>query len=184
MKQNVKFISSAFCMFVWAMSLFAQTNYYTTTKTFYENGYTYQCDIEKSGMITLYNKNNKLTYTDQVFKSTGKSPTAQEDDGMQLLADDTWTRAKRYSIVNNAFTTAEKQRVRTEKIIISLYINPESGKVDEVNFMFHKTEALSTIPISVYRKIETELKNNIWYTPTTDGKKMNFILKWWEQEPK
>ena len=38
--------------------LHAQTNYYTTTKTFYESGYTYQCDVRVSGFIALYNKSN------------------------------------------------------------------------------------------------------------------------------
>lgn len=38
----------------------AQTNYYTTTKTFNEQGYIYQCDVDtESGDINLYNKNNK-----------------------------------------------------------------------------------------------------------------------------
>ena len=35
----------------------AQTNYYTTTKTFNEQGYIYQCDVDtESGDINLYNK--------------------------------------------------------------------------------------------------------------------------------
>ena len=50
---------------------FSQTNYYTTTKTFNEQGYTYQCDVNtKSGDIKLYNKNNKWTYVDQMKKGT------------------------------------------------------------------------------------------------------------------
>ena len=28
----------------------AQTNYYTTTKTFNEQGYTYQCDVVKEAL--------------------------------------------------------------------------------------------------------------------------------------
>ena len=31
----------------------AQTNYYTTTKTFNEQGYTYQCDVVKGRGVTL-----------------------------------------------------------------------------------------------------------------------------------
>ena len=50
--------------------LHAQTNYYTTTKTFNENGYTYQCDVAASRFVSLYNKNNKWTYVDQMKKGT------------------------------------------------------------------------------------------------------------------
>ena len=52
----------------------AQTNYYTTTKNFFnEQGYIYQCDVDtESGDINLYNKNNKWTYIKQMKK--GKIP--------------------------------------------------------------------------------------------------------------
>jgi hypothetical protein len=51
----------------------AQTNYYKVDKTFYEDGYTYQCDVnEKTQRVLLYNIENKLTYVDQIVKSTGK----------------------------------------------------------------------------------------------------------------
>lgn len=35
--------------------LAAQTNYYTETKTFHEDGYTYQCDVNEAAMVSLYN---------------------------------------------------------------------------------------------------------------------------------
>ena len=44
----------------------AQTNYYKVDKTFYEDGYTYQCDVnEKTQRVWLYNVENKLTYVDK-----------------------------------------------------------------------------------------------------------------------
>ncbi|MGE4308771.1 MAG: DUF5043 domain-containing protein [Bacteroides sp.] len=51
----------------------AQVKYYSTTKTFNQCGYTYQCDV-KYQEVTLYNKANKRTYTNQIFKATGKEP--------------------------------------------------------------------------------------------------------------
>lgn len=39
------------------VDLSAQTNYYSQDKTFYEEGYTYQCDVtEGAGLVNLYNK--------------------------------------------------------------------------------------------------------------------------------
>ena len=44
---------------LFTFNLTAQTNYYTHDKTFYEDGYTYQCDVEEgSQSVTLYNKNS------------------------------------------------------------------------------------------------------------------------------
>lgn len=62
--------------FICLISLFqlaeAQTNYYPEAKTFYENGYTYQCDAELSGMVYLYNKNYSAIHSVQRFKATGE----------------------------------------------------------------------------------------------------------------
>ena len=98
--------------------------------------------------------------------------------------NDTWTRSKRFSIVNEAFSTSEKQRVKGHDFDIIMYINSTTGTVDEVNFEFYKSTPYTTIPISTFRKIETEIKKNIWYTPTAEGKELSYIYYWWAQEPK
>lgn len=160
----------------------AQTNYYTATKTFYEDGYTYQCDVSASKSVTLYNKDSKWTYERQIYTSTG-DPFVMPDAGIDLTEDDTWTHAKRYSIVKNAFTVVEKERVKGDELIISLVINSNTGKIDEVYFEFVNFDPYATIPVSVFRKIEMELKESVWYIPTAEGKKLNYILLWWSQDP-
>ena len=172
-------ISMLFCV----TYLHAQTNYYTTTKTFYESGYTYQCDVRVSGFIALYNKSNTWNNIYPVYKNTGEN-FAQTDEGVELLENDTWTRSKRFSIVNEAFSTSEKQRIKGHDFDIIMYINSTTGTVDEVNFEFYKSTPYTTIPISTFRKIETEIKKNIWYTPTAEGKELSYIYYWWAQEPK
>ena len=57
MKTLIIFISILFS----ATYMYAQTNYYTTTKTFNESGYTYQCDIPPYNLVILYNKSNSST---------------------------------------------------------------------------------------------------------------------------
>ena len=96
---------------------------------------------------------------------------------------DAWTRAERLSIVNAAFSASEKQRVKGHELIITMCINSDTGKVDEVEFSFMNFGTYATIPISVYRKIETDLKEKVWYIPTEEGKKLNYIYYWWAQEP-
>lgn len=46
------------CISLCTTYIYAQTNYYAVTKTFNENGYTYQCDVAASKTVTLYNKSN------------------------------------------------------------------------------------------------------------------------------
>ena len=46
---------------------------YDKTTTFETEGYTYLCDVDDgSQFVTLYNKENKLTYENIVYKATGK----------------------------------------------------------------------------------------------------------------
>lgn len=177
MKTLFIFFGLLFCT-----TIMAQTDYYAATKTFNENGYTYQCDVSASKMVTLYNKDGKYTYEKQVYKSTGE-PFIMPDVGIRLTQADSWSRTKRYSIVRNAFTAAEKQRVKDSKLFVTLIINSDTGKVDEVYFQFGNFGPYATIPVSVFRKIEVELKKNIWFTPTAEGKKLNYILLCWDQDP-
>ena len=179
MRTIIIFINLLIC----ATHMLAQTNYYTKSKTFYEDGYTYHCDVPTYKLVTLYNVNNRWVHTYPKYKDTGKTFVMPEE-GIDLIEDDNWTDNKCQSIVNNAFSTTEKQRVKGKEFTISMYINTTTGKVEEVDFQFESIESYATIPVSVYRKIEIELKNNIWFTPTTEGKKLNYILYWWSQEPK
>ena len=51
-----------------SLSAYAQY-YYNNTKTFVEDGYTYQCDVLKgAAFVTLYNKDNKFIHVDAMNK--------------------------------------------------------------------------------------------------------------------
>lgn len=86
-------------------------NLYYRDTTFYENGYTYQCDVQEGSMfITLYNKENKYTYIDQTFKGTNLPVSIKDTErGGPHLEPDNWTKKKTYSIINNAFSAEEKK---------------------------------------------------------------------------
>ena len=166
------------------VDLSAQTNYYRQDKTFYEEGYTYQCDVtEGAGLVNLYNKDSKYIYAKLINRHTGEK-ISREEEFLNEFEEETWTKPKCRSIVNNAFSSAEKQRVKGEEFIITMYIDPDTGKVADVEFIFMNFNPYATIPISVYRKIEVEIKKNIWFNITPDGKKFNYIMLWWGQEPK
>ena len=159
-------------------------NLYAKDTTFYENGYTYQCDVvEKAMLITLYNKENKYTYVDQTFKDSN-IPVSLKDNERSgpHLESDTWTKQKSFSIINNAFSAEEKARIKGEELLIILYINSDTGKIMEVEYRLLGFEFLASIPVSVYRKIEVGLKENVWFVPTEEGKRRNYILRGWLHE--
>ncbi len=156
-----------------------QTNLYKETKQIQGNGYIYQCIVDDIS-IDLYNSNQQFIEKAQINRKTGEYSSIKDAYTPQLVQD-TWTRPKCYSIVRNAFSEEEKQRLKGQILTISLYIHPDSGKVIDVMFSFINKDGFVTIPISVYHKIEEELKKNIWFTTTENGKKWNYVLLWWKQ---
>ncbi|MDR1632231.1 MAG: DUF5043 domain-containing protein [Dysgonamonadaceae bacterium] len=157
------------------------TYYYKETKTFYENGYTYQCDVENAH-VTLYNKANRFTYVKQTFKDG--SPLSKElfDGDVDVLEDDTWTKPKCNSILSSAFLVTRMGS--GHRIFVTMYIDPNTGKVMEVDFWFDTNKEFGTVSISVYREIELALKNDVWFKPTAEGKKLNYIMRGWMHEVK
>lgn len=161
----------------------AQTRYYTQTKTFTVGEEIYQCDVDQSRTATLYRKGDKWIYADQVYRDTGKHFTLDEEtpDVAETVTDDFICMCK--SIINSAFSKEQKERVKGHTIIISMYINSETGKINEVSFEFMSVGPYATIPISVYSKIEIGIKQKLSFKPTAEGKKLNYILYWIDVAP-
>ena len=179
--RTIIFITMVFC----ATLSVAQTNYYTTSKTFYENGYTYRCDLCASRFLDLYNVNNKWIGQFPSYKSTGET-FVMPDAGIQLTTHASWlaNEKKVENIVNAVFTTAQKQTITDEELTIIMYINTETGKIDDVCFSFLKDEPYAYIPVSVYRNIELAIKENVQEVLTDEGRKLNFIYWWTTVVPK
>ena len=165
----------------------AQTNYYETTKTFHEKGFTYQCDVTTYGDITLYNSLNKWTYIDQMKKGTNvpfyikmedydTDPLTVEDE------HDIYNDSIYKAIVNDAFGSY-KGKMKGFELFIILSISSETGEISELYFNFMKHTPYVTIPVSVYREIETKLVG-LKYTLTPLAKTLNYVYQWWAIEPK
>ena len=181
MKTKRTLFLTALLLFV-SHAFMAQTYYYNETKTFYENGYTYRCDTPPSALVTLGNIENKYTNTPLVFKDGSDANGAMVFHGMRPLENDDWTYQTGVSIVDKAFSAEERKRVTGKELVVTQLIDSSTGKVIEVYFNFIYTAPFATIPVSTYRKIELELKEKVWFTPTADGKRMKFIMNSWRQE--
>ena len=189
MKRHIIYL----CLLLCVTSICAQESYYNETKTFVEDGYAYQCDVEKPGvMVYLYNRDCKDVYTKQetVIQNTYEDSilALPDPEGCFLLTDVPLQIEKKepYPIeedfICTLFPEEEKQRVKGYSLGIVLHINPNSGKIDGVIFNFLNDQPFATIPISTYRKIELKLKETMIYTPTSYGKRQNYIFQGWVQK--
>ena len=177
---NMKTLISLIVCLCCATGIYAQFKLYEETKQIQGEGYTYQCETD-GVLVELYNTNKQFVKTSQINRKTGEFSSITDSYTPQFESD-TWTRPKCYSIVSNAFSEEQKQRLKGQILDICLYIHPDTGKVIDVSFSFGNRDNFSIIPLSVYRKIELELKKNIQFVPTEHGKQFNYIFLWWSQK--
>lgn len=174
MKTIIILIAILFC----SNSLIAQTNYYTETKVFNEADYTYQCSLEPTGLIYLYNVENKLTYDDMKFNHTGKK-FIPENENIRTITYESWKEYRKdfYNIMRNAFSDVEINLLRKSGRVIYLeyFINTVTGKIDEIKFFFFKESGFINIPVAVFRNIELQIKANCQFVITVEGKGLNYV---------
>lgn len=180
-----KLILALFLIII-SISLKAQTNYYPNeTGIVAGNGYTYKYNRTLSpGFITLYNSENRFTGVKWGMKDGSPIP---EDLGLGRTSQfikDTWTRQKSFSIVQNAMytlPTADRERLKGKNLLIMMRIDTSTGKVIEIEFIFLENGPFRYVPVEIFRKIETDLKSQIWFIMTTEGKKLNYGGLGWTQ---
>ena len=165
----------------------AQTNYYKESKTFIEDGYEYQCDVQYTIDVTLYNKEDNYSDDDIVYKATGETfdegSLVSSADNLAVVEPATEMLNEAKSIVSSAFTVDETKKFGKDKMIISLYIDSDKGDVIGVHFNFLNIQGYANVPVSKYREIELKLKENIHFTPTELGRQLKVIMIGWSQRP-
>ena len=163
-----------------AITAFAQddssweVNHYEHTRTFVEEGYTYQCDV-KYGYVTLYNAANQWTYADQIDNRTGKLYTSNlgENDVFEM-SDETAKAIIR--IIDLSFSQEEARRITDSGFMLTLFFSPVTGDLAEVCFNFSIFEASARIPISYYRDIELQLKEQVRVKVLEGGKHLTYLM--------
>ena len=163
------FISLLFCM----TDINAQTRFYDVPRTFNEQGFTYVSRLMVD-FVRLHNKENR--WIGVMHKNRDGTPTGFPTDPVIQIDNDRQMSQLARSIVHNAFTAAERQRLRGSRLFVSMYVDSQTGVVDDVEFVFWVTGGFATIPVSTYRRIELELKNRIRFIPTAEGRRRNYIF--------
>lgn len=165
-----------------AISLKAQTDYFPNNNgTIVRSGYTYRFEME-GGYLTVYNVENHFTGVYEAMKDGSMMSSA--DSRTPSIEEDGWTLRTAKSIVQsamNSLSTGERSLVAGKELAIRLYIDSSTGKVCDVVFKLHHYGPFRYIPIEIYRKIETDLKNQLWFTVSDFGRKLNFATAGWFQ---
>ena len=157
----------------------AQTNYYTESKVFQQNGYTYK--VDHSTCVELYNAENKWIDKEPTYKDTGEFFDS-ENSRFELTFNSSWDKAISLcdSIIRAEFSAGDMERICNDEhdIVVSLYINSETGIVEEVSFSFYHKSAYAYIPVSTYRRLELAIKEYVRLSLANDYKILTFVYCW------
>ena len=176
MKKLIFFIIAT----IFTLGLFAQSNTVVTT-TIQGDGYTYVKKTKKSRLVNLYNQDNEYTDVPMEYNKTGESAESDEPRG-KLVENDNWTGLRAEQIVNTSFTSEQMDNIEGHKLGIGLYVNTTTGKVVGTEYTFIDSTPMAGMPLSLFRKIELRMKDEIYFTLTNTGKKYNYIYFYWIQE--
>ena len=158
-------------------AIVAQTNYYTESKVFQENGYTYK--VDHSTFVELYNAENKWIGKEPTYKDTGEFFDS-ENSRFELTFNSSWDKAISLcdSIMRAEFSAGDMERISKDDdntVFITLCLNSETGVVEDVSFSFYHKSAYAYIPVSTYRRIELAIKENVRLSLANDYKILTFI---------
>lgn len=165
-----------------ALKVCGQTNN-IVTNTLQGNGYAYTQKINyDTGLMTLYNSEKVYVDIPLVYKSTGERPPFELRE--KRVEDEEWSFDRTMAIINNAFTLDQKLSVSDRRFSIAIYINSTTGRITDVKYTFARRGPFAQIPLSVFREIEVKLKEEIYFTLTEAGRKVNYVYFGWIHEVK
>ena len=178
---TIKVITILICTILCA-AVSAQEQLYNVSRTFHESGFTYRADVMPGGTVVLFNANNRHDFHQRQTFRDG-SPLSAEDirGGLGAVVTPRISTAipTVTNIVRNALSPAERQRVGDWPLIVRMYVNQEATtpqSVTEVKFTFSTNSPFATLPVSVYRQIELEIKRQVRFAPTASGRNLNFVV--------
>lgn len=181
MKTLKFFLTLVLCAMTAVMS-HAQTNYYTVTQVFQGNGYSYQCE-NYGGLIELYNSTNQFRDVTQTLNGALFDPDIFYDQNVTY----SWEaqRQQAQALAAGIFTSAEINLLKSDPRILTirLYIDPQTGKIQDIEFKFSNRFNYAKIPVERYRAIELALKNNLTFQIATAEKQLNYCFTWLRFDP-
>ena len=183
--KNIKFLLIAICNILLFQNVMAQTYYYSFPNVTVVNAVprvtfinatgtlsTYICHEKVKGLMILYNQSNTLTFVDQ-NKTDGSSMNIHGDYYYDIPAT---MLNKIEQVIDSYLIAAEKTRVKGDKLLVSLYLDSNTGAVKEVEYEFLTNGAFATIPPATYYKIEATLKRDFRVTMLPEGRKLNYNI--------
>ena len=146
--------------------------------------HTFVCDTLNNITICIYNSEDKYWGKEQRLVNDTKLTKAMMLGNEKFVIPTVGQWQHLHNIVDNAFSVKMVEQLNGELLLVSIDIHSSDGTIAGVGFMFDKGASYENIPISVYKNIEEEIKNNFIFDLTSNGKEMNYNIITWLQCPR
>lgn len=156
---------------------FGQTRYYDKSKEFSGDGYTYLCEVKPTSSVTLYNKVSTFINVTQISVLTKER--VKESKEFLFLSNDDESYLQCCTICAEVLGDhlVNAPYMSNTPLFVTMYINSQTGALQDVSFEFPYIRSYNTLSIGVYRTLELELKEKMKFTLTTEGRQMNYIRR-------
>ena len=145
---------------------------------------TFVCDTLNNITICIYNSEDKYWGKEQRLVNDTQLTKAMMLGNEKFVIPTVGQWQHLHNIVDNAFSVKMVEQLNGELLLVSIDLHSSDGTVAGVGFMFDKGSSYENIPISVYKNIEEEIKNNFMFDLTSNGKEMNYNIITWLQCPR
>ncbi|MDR2890954.1 MAG: DUF5043 domain-containing protein [Alistipes sp.] len=168
----------------------AQTNHYPNISgTVVKSEYTYKyrnflLANNVLGDIELYNSSN--IHTDVEWGHEDGTPLTYDEAIVghrepYYASYQSHNTRELQRLVESTFTNSQRKSLDGEMIFVGARVDPPTGKIVDVYFIFPRHSPFVNISVDTYRSIELALKETFSLTSTAAGLRMNFFRLFWSQ---
>ena len=168
-------------------NVFAQRDYSIFTPadfrsdTLHMDGYSYVCDTLRGFRVYLFNLESNGVDIKNTYKDGTPLPLNPWDMKDQVVIDENIA-TKTLDILNDSFSNEQRGFINGDRLDIVVNVSSNTGEITDVYFSFSAKSKYTVIPVSVFRNMETRLKNEVVFELTEEGRSLTFCsIMWWEK---
>ncbi|MBQ3070896.1 MAG: DUF5043 domain-containing protein [Tidjanibacter sp.] len=149
--------------------------------TLHMDGYSYVCDTLRGFRVYLFNLESNGVDIKNTYKDGTPLPLNPWDMKDQVVIDENIA-TKTLDILNDSFSNEQRGFINGDRLDIVVNVSSNTGEITDVYFSFSAKSKYTVIPVSVFRNMETRLKNEVVFELTEEGRSLTFCsIMWWEK---
>ncbi len=146
------------------------------------DNYAYVCDTLRGMRVFLFNLESSGVHIENTYKDGTPLPLNPWDMKDQVVIDENIA-SKTLTILNETFSNELRRVLNGEPLDIVANISSDTGEITDIYFSFSAKSKYTVVPVSVFRNMETRLKNEVVFELTEEGRSLTFCSIRWREKP-